>query len=274
MTRAAIARLCAAGAALATAAAPVCAQEMAGMPSATAPSPGVVIPRIQLRGFWLADDQFLLEENLRLELGVARDLSISAELPVYQGFLDPPRPADGEFGLGDMDILLELRILREDLNAIDTVRAALFAGAELPTGTDAFSQGSVDPCVGAVFSSIRVRHGVDIAARYTAVTGDAMAHPIFIGDLGDDLVNADLGYAYRLHPEAYGEERVAAWYLTVELNSVWSTGGAHEVVLAPGLLVEAPSYAIELGVGIPVSQDTAHAPELDFMLLAGVRLLF
>ncbi|MFM2164180.1 MAG: hypothetical protein RL325_617 [Planctomycetota bacterium] len=254
--------------------APALAQEMAGMPSATAPSPGVVIPRVQLHGFWFEDDQFLLEESLRVEVGLARDLSVSAELPLYQGFLNAPRPEDGEFGFGDMDLLVELRILREDLNAIDTLRASVFAGAELPTGSDAFSQGSVDPCVGAVFSSIQGRHGLDVAGRYTLVTGDGMAHPIFISDTGDDFVNADLGYAYRVHPEAYGEERVAAWYLTVELNSVWTTGGEHEVLLSPGLLIEAPTYAVELGFGVPVSQDAVHAPELDFMLLAGLRLLF
>ena len=124
------------------------AQEMAGMPSATAPSPGVVIPRVQLHGFWFEDDQFLLEESLRVEIGVARDLSVSAELPLFQGFLNAPRPQDGEFGFGDMDLLVELRILREDLNAIDTLRASVFAGAEIPTGSDAYSQGSVDPCVG------------------------------------------------------------------------------------------------------------------------------
>ena len=250
------------------------AQEMPGMPSATAPSPGVLIPRFQGRAYLFEDGQTLLEESIRLEYGLARDLSMSVELTMFQGFLDAPLPADGKFGLGDMDALVELRILRDDLNAIDTIRASVFAGAELPTATAGFANASLDPCLGAVFSSITGRHGVDVSARYTFVTGDGLANPIFLTDSGDDFVNLDAGYAFRIHPEAYGEVRETAWYLTAELNSVWTVGGEHEVVLSPGLLIEAPTYAVEIGVGIPVAEDLGAAPELEFSLLAGLRLLF
>jgi hypothetical protein len=250
------------------------AQEMPGMPAATAPSPGVLIPRIQTRAYFLEDDQFLLEENIRLEYGLVRDLSLSAEIPLYQGFLDDPRPSDGEFGLGDADLLVELRILRDDLNAVDTVRASIFAGAELPTATDGFATGSLDPCVGAVFTTISGRHGIDLAARYTLVTGDGLAAPIFLTDAGDDFLNLDAGYAFRIHPAAYTEEREPAWYLTAEINSVWTMGGEHEVLLSPGLLIEAPTYALEFGCSLPLSEDLDTAPRLDFALLAGMRLLF
>lgn len=244
------------------------------MPSATAPSPGVLIPRVQTRAYFLEDNQFLLEESVRLEYGLVRDLSISAELPIFQGFLDSPRPTDGEPGLGDMDLLLEWRVLREDLNAVDTVRASLFAGAELPTATGGFAEPSLNPCVGAVFSSIHGRHGVDIAARYTVSTGDGVPDAIFITDLGSDFVNLDAGYAYRIRPEEYGEIREPAWYLTAELNTVWTVDGQYEAVASPGLLIEAPTYAVELGVGLPIAEDTGPAPELEFSLLAGLRLLF
>ena len=244
------------------------------MPSATAPSPGVLIPRIQGRVWLFEDGQSVIEESVRLELGLVRDLSISAELPVFQGFLDAPRPEGGDLGLGDMDLLVELRILREDLNAIDTVRASIFAGAELPTASGGFAEPSLNPCVGAVFSSITGRHGIDFSGRCTANTGSGMAAPLFLTDLGDDFANLDAGYAYRIHPEAYGEERAAAWYLTAEINSVWTTSGAHEVMLSPGLLIEAPTYAVELGVGIPLSMDVDPAPAVEFAFLAGVRLLF
>jgi hypothetical protein len=250
------------------------AQEMPGMPSATAPSPGVLIPRVQFRLYEFDGSQQLLEENLRLEFGIARDLSVSFDLPVYQGFFDAPRPSDGAAGLGDADLLAELRILREDLNAVDTVRAALFAGAELPTGTGGFTDPSLDPCVGGVFSAITGRHGIDFAARYTVVTGEGIPDPIFIGDLGEDLVNLDVGYAYRIAPAEYGEERVAAWYLTAELNTQLTTGGHREILLSPGLLIEAPTYAVEIGAGIPIDEDVGRAERLDFSLLVGLRLLF
>jgi len=244
------------------------------MPSATAPSPGVLIPRIQARAYFFEGSQTLVEESIRLEYGLARDLSLSVELPLFQGFLDAPRPSDGEFGLGDMDALVEFRILREDLNAIDTIRASIFAGAELPTASDGFANASLDPCLGAVFSSIAGRHGIDVSGRFTFVTGEGLADPIFLTDSGEDFANIDAGYAFRIHPEAYGEERAAAWYLTAEVNSVWTMGGEHEVVASPGLLIEAPTFAVELGVGIPLSEDLGRAPELEFSLLAGLRLLF
>lgn len=280
-TAAALLALCAA----ASAAASAHAQEMPGMPSATAPSPGVLVPRLQARAWFFEADQTLLEQSVRLEYGLVRDLSVSAEVPLYQGFFDEgffdaggPRPSDGEFGLGDTDLLVELRLLREDLNALDTIRASVFAGAELPTGTDGFSDASLDPCVGAVFTSITGRHGLDVSARYTFVTGDGLDAPLFVTDLGDDFANLDAGYGFRIHPESYGEDRTAAWYLTAEINAVWTTGGQYEVLLAPGLLIEAPTYAVELGVSIPLAEDLAGprgtAPSLDFALLAGLRLLF
>lgn len=253
---------------------PAFAQEMLNMPAATQPSPGVLIPRAQARAYRFEESQWLLEQAVRLEYGLARDLSLSADLPFLQGFLDNPRPSDGDFGLGDLELALELRILREDLNAIDTVRASVFAGAELPTGTGGFGGGSVDPFAGAVVTAIFGRHGVDAAARYTFVTGDGHDHPVFASDTADDFVNLDLGYAYRLYPEAYGEEREGAWYAALELNGTWTTGGEHAVLLSPGLLLEAPTYAVELGLQVPLSQDLVHAPELRLGLVLGLRLIF
>lgn len=244
------------------------------MPAATLPSPGVLIPRVQARAYLFEDSQWLLEQSLRLEYGIARDLSISADLPLYQGFFDSPRPSEGEFGLGDLELNLELRVLREDLNAVDTVRASVFAGAELPTGTDGFGGDSVDPFAGAVITAILGRHGFDAAARYTFVTGDGLFLPIFASDTPDDFANLDLGYAYRLYPAEYGEERVGAWYATLELNTTWTVGGEHEVLLSPGLLLEAPSYALEFGLQVPVSEDRVNAPELRLGLLFGLRLIF
>lgn len=259
---------------LVVAATPAFAQEMLNMPAATAPSPGVAIPRVQARAYLFEDSQWLLEQTLRLEYGIARDLSVSADLPLFQGFFDPPRPSDGEFGLGDLELNLELRVLREDLNAVDTVRASAFAGAELPTGTNGFGGDSVDPFAGAVVTAIVGRHGLDASARYTFVTGDGLFLPIFASDTPDDFANLDLGYAFRMFPEEYGEERVGAWYATLELNTTWTVGGEHEVLLSPGLLLEAPSYALEFGLQVPLSEERVNAPELRLGLLLGLRLIF
>lgn len=253
---------------------PAVAQEMLNMPSATAPSPGVIIPRAQLRAYAFERDQWLVEQAFRVDVGVVRDVSVSADLSLFQGFLDGPRPSDGEFGLGDLECAIELRVLREDLNAIDTVRAAVFAGTEIPTGTEGFGGDSADPFAGAVITAILGRHGVDAAARFTFVTGGGVAHPIFASDTADDFANLDVGYAYRLYPEEYGEEREGAWYATLEINSILTTGGEHEVLLSPGVLLEAPEYALELGLHVPISDDRAHMPALRLGVLLGVRLIF
>lgn len=265
---------CAVAATGAISATPAVAQEMLSMPAATQPSPGVLIPRVQARAYAFDEGQWLLEQDLRVEYGLARDLSVSVDLPLYQGFLDEPGQSDGRFGLGDLDALLEWRFLREDLNAIDTIRASLFAGAEIPTGTGAYGGGSVDPCVGAVMTAIFGRHGVDLSARWTFVTGDGMTHPIFPSDTADDFANLDFGYAYRLFPDAYGEERVAAWYATVELAATVTTGGEHLVTIGPGLLLEAPEYAIEMGVQLPLSSEDGDRPALRAAFVLGLRLIF
>ena len=46
------------------------------------------------------------------------------------------------------------------------------------------------------------------------------------------------------------------------------------MLLSPGLLLEAPSYAIEFGLQVPLSQDLVHAPELRLGLVLGLRLIF
>ena len=244
------------------------------MPAATSPSPGVLIPRVQARAWFFENDQSLLEQDIRLEYGLVRDLSISAELPMFQGFLDQPRQSDGEFGLGDMDLILEWRFLREDLGPIDTVRASVYAGAEVPTGTGGFGGESLDPCAGAVLTGIFGRHGVNLSARYTVVTGGGLELPMFASETSDDFANLDAGYAYRLYPDAYGEERVGAWYLTLEANAVFTTGGEHDILLSPGLLLEAPTYAVELGLQLPIAQDTVDRPALRLGVVLGLRLLF
>lgn len=252
----------------------VAAQEMLSMPAATSPSPNVLIPRVQARAYFYEERQSLLEQDLRLEYGIVRDLSISLDLPMYEGFFEAPRPADGDFGLGDLEAIIELRILREDFGAVDTLRGAIFAGAELPTGTNGFGSNGVDPCLGGVLTGIFGRHGFDAAARWTFVTDESPFLPTLASTTSADFANLDLGYAFRFYPESYGEERVPAWYATLELNSLWTTSGEYDVLLSPGVLLEAPTYAVEIGLQIPISSQVDDAPELRIAALIGLRLIF
>ena len=167
--------------------------------------------------------------------------------------------------------LIDLRLTT--IEPVD-LRGAIYAGAELPTGTGGFGSVGVDPCVGGVLTGIFGRNGFDVAARWTFVTDESPFLPTFAGTTTDDYANIDLGYAFRLYPEAYGEERVPAWYATLELNSIVTTGTEYEVLLSPGLLLEAPTYAVELGVQIPVSSDVDDAPDLRVAAVVGLRLIF
>ena len=112
------------------AATPALAQEMLNMPAATAPSPGVAIPRVQARAFLFEDSQWLLEQTLRLEYGIARDLSIAADLPLQQGFFDAPRPTDGDFALGTASEAELLRLLMSRVDRVvskEELRTQVFA---------------------------------------------------------------------------------------------------------------------------------------------------
>lgn len=102
------------------------------------------------------------------------------------------------------------------------------------------------------------------------VDGDAV-NP---GDTTDDVLNLDASYLFRLAPATYGEEFAASLYAVLELNTVYETNGDAEAFLSPGLLYEAPRFAIEAAVQLPVAQDLAHRPEREYVVTLGLRLLF
>lgn len=255
---------------------PALAQEAIETPSATLASPGALITRFQFRAydFRPGDTEpprsgWLLEERFMASIGLAPETAIEAKLPLYQGTGDIGEPV----GLGDLDLSLKWRVWRHDLGPVDTLRLALLGGAQLPTGTAGYGSSSVDPYVGAAFTGIFDRHGLGAAARWTFTTGRAF-DPIFAGDTTADLLQLDGSYLYRVHPAEYGSAREAAWYGVLELNTTYETNGDWEIRLSPALLIEAPRWAFELGVQLPVYQRVSERPELRVAITAGVRLLF
>jgi len=83
---------------------------------------------------------------------------------------------------------------------------------------------------------------------------------------------------WRVDPVTYTESLSAATYLTLEMisNSELSDFyGESDLAIAPGLLYEAPSFAVELSYALPVhSDELTSRPELDGALLFGVRFLW
>jgi len=256
------------------------AQEAIESPSATLPSPGALVTRFQFRAYdFKAGDTaparsgWLLEERFMAAFGIAPELAAEARLPLYEGTGGGDNAIGEPIGLGDLDLMLKWRIWREDLGPVDTMRLALLAGVQLPTGTAGYGSSSTDPYAGAAFTGIFDRHGLGAAVRYTFTTGSAF-DPIFAGDTTADLLQIDASYLYRVHPAEYGETREAAWYGVLELNTAYETDGNWEMLLSPGLLIEAPRWAFEIGVQVPVYQRVSNRPELRVAIVAGLRLLF
>jgi len=263
-------------AALASLAAPSAAQEAIWMPAATQPSPGQWIATEKARYYRFETDatndvRSILGLETSVAYGIVSRLSVQADLPAY--WKDAGTPGRTSVGLGDLALSLKLRVLQEDLGPVDTVRAAIFGGVELPTGTEDFGSSSTDPFVGGVVTGIFGRHGVNAAARWTFVTGQAF-DPVFAGDAGSDLLDFNASYVYRLLPETYTEVHEPALYAVLDLDGTWETNGDLEVFLAPGILWEAQRAALEFSVGFPIARSVEHRPRGEWRVNFGVRLLF
>jgi len=274
--------------------APAAAQEAINSPSATLPSPGALVTRFQFRAYDFRQEPeppgragWELEYLFMAAYGLTPELAVEARLPFFQREMSVDETIGAgtdavtsgssfdahAIGLGDLDLMLKLRIWKADLGPVDTMRLAVLAGLEIPTGTDGFGSSSIDPYIGSAFTGIFGRHGFGAAARWTFTTGSAF-DPLFAGETTADILRLDASYLFRVHPDEYGEVHQAAWYAVGEVNTTYETNGDWQVLLSPGLLIEAPRWAFELGVQIPAYQRVTGRPELKIGIVAGVRILF
>ena len=272
------------------------AQEVINAPSATLPSPGALVTRFQFRAYEFRREPeppgragWQLEYLFWAAYGLTPELAVEAKLPLFQQEMSsdetigtgaggaatstPSSFDDHAIGLGDLDLGLKLRVWKADLGPVDTIRLAVLGGVEIPTGTEGFGSSSVDPYLGTALTSIFGRHGFGAAVRWTFTTGSAF-DPLFAGDTTADLLRLDASYVFRVYPEEYGELHEAAWYAVAEVNSYYETNGDWQVLFSPALLIEAPRWALEAGVQIPVYQDVSGRPELRLGFVLGLRLLF
>lgn len=262
------------------------AQEALNMDSATQPSPGVIYiyERAKYTRFGRSPHENNAGEHtdrtnqLRLETsitaGLTRDLAVTAMIPVERREERAgARELDTSFGLADPEILFKYRIYKSDSGTLDTLRVALLAGAEIPSGDGNFTSGSVDPIVGIAATTIRGQHGLNASARFKLNTGGDEEHNLG-GDGPDDALWYNTSYLYRLAPGAWTATSDAALYAVMELNGLYETNGDNEVLLSPGLLYEARTWAGEIGARIPILEDVNERPETDWGMVVGVRFLF
>lgn len=258
------------------------AQEATNTPAATQPSVGQWYFREKVQYFNLGDDPSAERRDIDkivattlLSYGITRDLSASLELPLALSFEEPAGSSDKdtELGANDLSLSLKWRPFQWDLNPVDSVRLAFFGGVEAPTGSGDFGSHSWDPFAGAVFTTILGRHGLNQAISYKLNTGGD-AFNTRAGDGPDDALRYDTSYLFRLSPNEYSAETTAATYLTLELNGLYETNGDNEILLGPGILYEARTFALEASIGFPIVQDVDERPETDLVVTVGFRFLF
>lgn len=267
-------------AALGTLAPGASAQESTNVPAATLPGPGLVMYKSMLR-FESFDgapgggegDTDRLRFMHHVTYGIRPELGAFAEVSVVDRDIDAPSGDDSDTGLTDSRLGLLYRFYRHDFGPIETVRVSAEASVRLPTGTDEFSNDTVNPALGLRATSILGRHGLSAAARYELTTGGS-DHPLDPGDsLADDLMIAG-GHLYRLWPASFEEGDTIGLYSQVELLGHLETNGDASLDGALGLLVEAPRWAAEVSVILPIAEDLEDRPDLEYGLAVVVRFLF
>ncbi|MGP1310261.1 MAG: hypothetical protein ACTS27_08705 [Phycisphaerales bacterium] len=259
-------------------AAPALGQQAILTTAPTLPSKGQIVTR-HLLTFTSYDDGPVDGEDIVLTnsvaYGLTGNLGVQFDLPYRFRDVDGLTGGDVDTsGLADADLSLKWRVWQDDFGAVDTARLAVLGGVQLPTGADRFSSDSVDPFLGAAFMYIRGRHGLGASARWLFTTGDTDGPAFQPGDSLADALELDAAYLFRIAPETYGEEFVASWYGVLEVNTVYETNGDAEAFLAPGILYEAPSFAIEANIQVPIAQSLDNRPEREFIATIGLRLLF
>lgn len=258
------------------------AQESIFTPGATQPAVGNYTLRTQFRFTSYsglpedrADSLSELSVTNILSLAFTPTLSMDVGIPAIVRHTNSSlAEVDGtDTGFGDLSVGLKWRFWQEDPGPVDTRRLAVFTNLETPTGADPFTSDSWDPTVGLVYMMISGRHGFNQSVSWKFTTG-ANAEPVGPGEGLSDLVRVDSAYLYRINPATYSEQLQAATYLTAELNGQFETNGDSELFFSPGILYEAPRFALEAGVQIPIWQEVNERAETKFSVILGVRILF
>lgn len=181
-------------------------------------------------------------------------------------------PTDAS-GMEDLRAYAAWRFHQRDLGPVDTQRASLIAGATFPTGAESLTRDEIAPQLGAVFTDIRGRAGLNLAALWEFHEETAPA-PLYAGEAGADHLRLDAAWLWRVAPRAYGADYRAAHYLQVEARWDFETNGDQELRLAPGWLLEAPRFALEASLELPVGDRLDERPARAWSAILGLRLLF
>ncbi len=230
------------------------AQEPFFMDSATHPSRGMTAVRV-LALHRQAEEGGIGQLRLKAAYGLRSDWALLGE-------------GGGRFGSDDgfdhAALRIKWRFARFDLGPVNTVRASLLAGTEIPAGSG--DDDGWNPVAGAVVTAILGRHGVNAGAGYRRMTSGDRAF--------DDEYRADAAYLYRLHPRRYDAGTRASWYAVSEWNARARGEEDYEVRWVPGLLYEAWRWAAEIGAIVPLAHERETIERTHWGVVGGLRTLF
>ena len=144
-------------------------------------------------------------------------------------------------------------------------------GASSPAG--GLSEAAVAVAGPSVAITVKsVPDGENRGTRYVVrhVQSDCIAHY----QIGKWEADADLAVLAQLTDPDEPGKTLGAKDVPSLAEIAYETSGERLVQLAPGLLLEAPNYALELVVLLPVDEVARRRPEHEFGIIAGVRLFF
>jgi hypothetical protein len=224
-------------------------------------------PRTGERG---ADEYIALTQ---IAYGIRSDIGLQIDVPVVYRDIDGGNRGDDDdnLNIADSSVLIKYRIYQQDPAPTETIRFSLVGGLQIPGNSDYTmdaSSDALDPIIGAVFSTVRGRHGFNADLLYEFYTGDDE------DEGASDSVHYGASYLFRISPQAYTAQSSGSLYAVAELDGFYDTNGDNELFFSPGLMYESRKYTLDAGLMIPIWQDLDYRAETEIIVAIGVRLSF
>ena len=201
------------------------AQQATDTLAPTMPGKGNLVIRPIFNYYKLKPSEQNLFSGSVLESAVHLDYGLTGDKSLMLHFSEERQDEDQEMridGFTDVKMTFKWRFYQDDFGPVDTFRLGLLGGLEIPTGNSEFTSNTTVPFIGLSAMYIEGRHGVTSSAVFHATDGD-LDNPVLAGDKYANHVAFNAAYLYRIKPEAYSQELVAAWYIGAEINGDWES---------------------------------------------------